>query len=207
MTKDAQRGSTTDMVVTALRNDIVFGAFRPGEWLRQIDLQERYEASRFEIRRALDELQMRGLVEHRLNYGYRVAPANPEERSHVFEVRVILETAAVPLVVARATGEDAAELKRLAEAFAATVEQAGRKEQVAANFAFHRAFYTLTGNPVLEGLIRELRERGNYGAGERWGTFQGIRGSSQEHFAMIDALRAGDAERLASLVRQHIERF
>ncbi|WP_010139004.1 GntR family transcriptional regulator, partial [Oceanicola sp. S124] len=43
-------------VTERLRSDILLGALRPGEWLRQIDLQDRYACTRSSARAALATL-------------------------------------------------------------------------------------------------------------------------------------------------------
>lgn len=203
-----EKHSSRDVALpTALRHDIVFGGFRPGQWLRQRELQARYGATRPAVRRALADLAGQGLVEHRLNFGYRVAVLGVDQRADICEVRVILETGALPRIVERAEAEDLAELEELARAFAEAVEQDGRERQVSCNFAFHRRFYALCGNAALERLIRDQRERTDQGASGRWHTLAGLRGASTEHFEMVEALAARDLEHLAGLVRQHIERF
>lgn len=196
-----------DALRTALRHDIVFGAIPPGQWLRQSELELRYGATRTAIRRALVELENGGLVEHRHNYGYRVAVPDPAERAAICQVRVILETGAVPAVVERAGPGDLVELRELARAFEHAIEHDGRPRQVACNFAFHRRFYGICANPVLGRLIREHRERADLGSSGRWQTVSGLRGACEEHFAMLDALEARDPARLSELIRVHIERF
>ncbi|MDF1585547.1 GntR family transcriptional regulator [Marinimicrococcus flavescens] len=200
-------GQGGDALLTSLRHDIVFGAVAPGQWLRQSELERRYGTSRAAIRRALAELESQGLVEHRLNYGYRVAVVDAAERAQLCQVRVILETGALPMILERLSADDLVGLRGLASAFEQAVEHEGRPQQVACNFAFHRRFYELSGNGPLEALIRHQRERADQGSTGRWQTVSGLRGASEEHFAILDALEARDLERLTELVRVHIERF
>jgi len=56
-----------DDVTERLRSDIVLGALRPGEWLRQIDLQDRYNCTRSAARTALATLANAHIVEHTPN--------------------------------------------------------------------------------------------------------------------------------------------
>ena len=48
------------------------GRVRPGTWLKQIDLETRYKCTRIDLRRALDQLVAKRLVEHVPNRGYHV---------------------------------------------------------------------------------------------------------------------------------------
>ncbi|MFX7090787.1 GntR family transcriptional regulator, partial [Acinetobacter baumannii] len=64
------------------------GAYRPGEWLRQIDLEERFGAKRFDVRSALSELAVRGTVEHIVNRGYRVAVPDMTAIREILAIRI-----------------------------------------------------------------------------------------------------------------------
>ncbi|MBN8933883.1 MAG: GntR family transcriptional regulator, partial [Rhizobium pusense] len=50
----------TDLIL----HDIQTGILAPGAWLKQIDLEQRYRCGRPEIRRALDRLAQKRIVEH-----------------------------------------------------------------------------------------------------------------------------------------------
>ena len=57
----------------AQAQDILAGVLLPGTWLKQIDLERRYKCTRPEVRRALDRLAQKRLVEHVPNRGFRVS--------------------------------------------------------------------------------------------------------------------------------------
>ena len=66
MTSERKRKNTSTrraMLANEIAQAIRLRAFRPGEWLRQIDLEERFEATRFDVRSALDELAVRKTIE------------------------------------------------------------------------------------------------------------------------------------------------
>ncbi|MCC7272008.1 MAG: GntR family transcriptional regulator [Alphaproteobacteria bacterium] len=194
-------------LVGRVRNDIKFGGFEPGAWLKLIDLQRRYAATQFEIRQVLAELRGQRLVEHRANHGFRVAVQDMVERDRLYFVRAVLERSAGPLVVANAGAADVAALERLADAFDRTVGSDGRHRQAAANGAFHDRFFAIAGNPVLVETIQGLRERSHFGTTGRWRTEEGLKASGAEHHAMVDAIRRRDVESLDRIVAGHIAAF
>src|SRR6266568_4943644 len=101
----------------ALTADLLAGKYSPGEWLKQADLEEAYKVNRFEVRIALAELSVRGLLEHLPNRGYRVCKHTAEDWELLLELRSLLEVAACRLVVQRATDEQVAEFERLVKSF------------------------------------------------------------------------------------------
>lgn len=207
MTKSSSSAARVAELFRQMRNDIKFGAYQFGQWLKLIELQQRYGATQFEIRKVLARLEAERLVEHKANAGYRVATPDPTERGQMRYVRTILERSTAALIAARATEADIAELTRLAQAFEETIGLDGRQEQAAANMAFHSRLYAIAENGVLSGLIQELRDRSHYGTTGRWRGPEGLRASGTEHFEMIEAIRRRDPLELERLIIRHIESF
>jgi DNA-binding GntR family transcriptional regulator len=184
--------------------DIQSGLFPPGAWLKQIDLETRYGRGRNEIRRALDRLAQKRVVEHVPNRGYHVYSADGKQASDIAEIRIMLETGIVPKVVKRATPEDIGNLRRLADRFQELTMHGTVLELYEANLNFHRAFVRLSGNGEIEGLISELRQRTSSAPVSQWRTRARVDTSAHEHQQMVDALEVRDAARLRDLVEHHI---
>lgn len=207
MTKSKHSEARLRSLVQQMRDDIRFGAFDFGEWLKLIDLQNRYDAKQIEIRRVLNELKVEGLVEHTANFGYRVGTPNPAEREQMRYVRTILERSAAPLIILNATDEALAELVRLNKAFVSSIELEGRQLQSEANSNFHRELYALASNQVLIALIHDLRERSHFGTTGRWHDVEGLKASAIDHEQMIQAIAQRDAVELERVIANHIHAF
>lgn len=178
--------------------------FRAGEWLRQIDLEEKFGATRFEVRTALDELVILKKVEHVPNRGYRVTELDAETLRSIRAVRVMLETAAAPAIIARVTASDIARLKELAQEFSAAVKSGTRLEHSRVNGEFHHLIYGLCGNPVQEELIWSLRDRARNAPITVWNSHDSLARSAVDHFEIVAALEKRDADALAAVIRHHI---
>ncbi|KAA9383878.1 GntR family transcriptional regulator [Neorhizobium galegae] len=190
----------TQLILT----DIQSGLFPPGAWLKQIDLEARYGRGRNEIRRALDRLAQKRVVEHVPNRGYHVYKADGKQADDIAEIRIILETGIVSKVVAMATAEDLGNLRALAERFENLTLHGTVLELYEANLSFHRAFVQLSGNDELDGTIAELRQRTSSAPVAQWKTRARIEQSAREHHEMVDLLEARNVNRLKSLIERHI---
>lgn len=179
-------------------------AYRPGEWLRQIDLEEAFQATRFDVRAALDELAVRKTIEHVPNRGYRVTEIDLETYRAIRDTRIILESAAARLVIGKMDDAALAKLEALAGEFSQAVQSGTRIEQSEINRAFHSLIYAHCGNPVLFETIWSLRDRSRGSAVTVWASHQALLASDADHHAMVAAIRAGDGERLAALTSHHI---
>ena len=191
----------------ALRADLLAGKYSPGEWLKQADLEASYSVNRFEVRIALAELSVRGLLEHLPNRGYRVCNHSREEREHLYEVRTLLEVAASRLVVQRATDAQIAEFERLVERFDQAIESHGQDAMRAINYELHDHLYSMSGNPLLAAQINDLRQRGIPGRRGLWDTAKSLKASNADHFEMLDMLKRRDADGLAAVVYRHLNRW
>ena len=204
----ASRPRTRQRAKGELANEIAkaihIRAYRPGEWLRQIDLEEAFQATRFDVRTALDELAVRKTIEHVPNRGYRVVEVDLATYRAIRDTRIILESAACRLVIGKLDDEALVRLDGLAHEFSRAVQSGTRVEQSEINRAFHSLIYAHCGNPVLVETIWSLRDRSRGSAVTVWASHQALLASDADHHAMVAAIRAGDGERLAELISQHI---
>jgi DNA-binding GntR family transcriptional regulator len=205
MHDDAQIDDTVVPSLTLrLRDDIMLGNLRIGEWLRQIDIQERYDVPRFAVRQALSELTVMGFVEHVANRGFRVVNFSLELREDLTETRLILELASVDLLVASATDADIAESEAAAQAFDHAVEHGSYSEMQRLNHAFHKTLIQPIRNVVLKQQINDLRERNISGGSSTWSS---VAKSSVDHVNMVAALRQRNSDALREVIRRHLTRW
>ena len=182
------------------------GELRPGEWLRQIDLEEKFEVGRSDVRAALDELVVRKTIQHVRNRGYRVAIVDDTTLNEIRTVRAILERGAAPLIIQNATSSDLEELRKLADIFSEAVKLGGYLDRSRTNRDFHRKFFRVSGNAVLEEAIWALRERSRAAPLTLWTSHEALVRSDKEHHAIVAALAAKDEALLAALVENHVIR-
>jgi len=196
----AEAGEVTDNIL----QDIMTGVLAPGTWLKQVDLERRYDATRPEVRRALDRLAQKRLVEHVPNRGYHVFEPDGRRAKEVAEIRVILETGVADAIVANASAENIAKLRMLASRFDEMALTGTLLELYEANLAFHRYLLALSGNQELVDLITEIRQRTSSAPVAQWKTRARIEQSGREHHMMIDAIAADDPEELKRVTILHI---
>ena len=196
----APERDVTDLVL----QDILTGMLPAGTWLKQIDLERRYDCTRPEVRRALDRLSQKRLVEHVPNRGYHVYQPDGRRAQEISDIRVILETAAAEQMVANARPDSIETLRGLARHFDDMTQNGTALEHYEANLAFHKQLLLLAGNQELVDLISEIRQRTSSAPVSQWRTRARVEQSAREHHLMIDALEAGDTAELRRLIEAHI---
>lgn len=207
MVKSRTSAATVARLVDAISNDIMYGAFATGHRLKLVEMQERYDASQFEVRKALAELATRRLVEHLPNAGFRVVGTDHRQRLDFDYVRILLERPASRLVAARATADQIAELRTFAERFDNAIMNNNRAAQSDANEAFHDCFYEISGNIVLKESIAALRNNYDITTSGRWNTVEGLKISAAQHWQMIEAIEERDIVALEQLIVDHVHGF
>jgi DNA-binding GntR family transcriptional regulator len=188
-----------------LRAEILGGAYRPGERIRQEDVAARSGASRIPVREALRLLQAEGLVTLVANSGAWVARLSLAECAELYQIRERLEPL---LLITSLPGLDDAALAAL-DALAAEMEQAGGDVDAFLRLdrEFHRSCYAAAPPGETAAIIGRLwnstqhyrREFTRLAAGDLSMTYL-------EHRLLVDCLRrrdAADAERVLVL---HIRR-
>nr|WP_319513264.1 GntR family transcriptional regulator [uncultured Cohaesibacter sp.] len=188
-----------------LTSDISAGVFSPGSWLKQIDLQRRYNASRSETRKALETLCNKRIVRYEPNRGYYVHHADDVSTDEVRDIRIMLETSAAEFMVQKVTDEQIEDLYQLAQRFIDQIREHKITEIYETNIAFHTAMLATSGNSSLMELVSDLRLRTPPAPASQWSSYARIEQSGREHFDMVDALADKDVERLKTIIRAHID--
>lgn len=197
------RPTAQDAVLARLREDIVTGVLGPGDQLVQESLAERYGVSRVPLREALKTLESEGQLVYYPHRGYFVVELSTDDLREVYQLRALLEDAALRAAVPAMDERDMADIADLA----AEIEQASADGDVRAmteaNRRFHFAMYDAAGMPRLSRLLRQLWEatdayRALYYQGE-----DNRHRVTDEHAQMVEALGDRDVDRLVALHDDH----
>src|SRR5918997_618134 len=107
--------SLTKRTYEALKQDVLTCALRPGAQIFEAELATRYGTSKTPVREALSTLVQEGLVQVLPRRGYLVAPITLRDVQEVFQLRLLLETAAAELAAEHITEEALRQLNALVE--------------------------------------------------------------------------------------------
>ncbi|MDQ0396010.1 GntR family transcriptional regulator [Labrys monachus] len=207
MTEPTIRQPATDRVrdmVAALEEQIVLGWLMPRERLLEDRLAEQFSCKKHVVREALSELERMGLVDRVPNKGAMVRLLGPEEVRQIYSVREALETLAAEQIPLPAAADFIARLTQIQARHAQAIDANDPRAAFRANMAFHEALFSACGNPYLAEVIRSAAQKVH---GARFFTAASrlhLTRARDEHWAMIEALRAGDRKTLVALCRSHI---
>jgi GntR family transcriptional regulator, gluconate operon transcriptional repressor len=132
-------------VAQMLRRAIISGELDSGTHLVESVLSERFHVSRAPIREALRELKSEGLVESRRR-GVYVKGLTPADVWELYNLRTMLEGAAVQLAVSRFDENDIAALHGHLETMAAAAATGRRIDFAKADMGFHTELFERIGH-------------------------------------------------------------
>lgn len=197
--------SLPDLAYEKLREAIFDGTLKAGSPLRQDDIAMRLNVSRLPIREALRRLESEGLVLLRPRRGYVVASLDLDEINDVLDLQATLEARAGH----SATRAKSDTVLRELEACLAKLDEVTSHAPVdvdafaALNLQFHDILLESSGRPFLCRMLRLLRSNAERYARTAAGMQIDLRKSQEEHRRILDAYRAGDADKVASLCLAH----
>jgi DNA-binding GntR family transcriptional regulator len=193
-----------EMMLKRLEMAILTGELKPRERLVESALISKFNTKRFAIRKAIQELAHRGLVELIPNKGARVTDISDKEVEDIYRVRMNLEFLASELTMERVTPEKLTHLKKAQKEYVEAVESGVFEEMVSKNEAFHRTFYQMTENRFLAEHLEKLTNAIfalRYNAYFLLGIAQR---TIEDHEAVIQALEERDIEKLKRITRESI---
>lgn len=143
-----------------IRELIVDGTIRPGQPLREQELEQRFGTSRSPIREALRLLELSGLVTHIQRKGFRVTLYTETQIRHLYMLRTELEAYCIrQLADMRDLAPLVAELRSYDEAIAAAMAKRDVRASIAASREFYLAGARYTGNSPLTSMLSKLYEQ------------------------------------------------
>ncbi|GAA3796376.1 GntR family transcriptional regulator [Amycolatopsis tucumanensis] len=193
----------SEKVAAYIREGIMVGQFRAGEYIRTERLAEELGVSPTPVREALMLLGSEGSVRWEPRRGYRVVPLTTRDVGDLFRVQAFIAGE----LAARAATELRDEELDLLEETQAKLEQAERDGDFdlveTLNYRIHRTINKASDSArlaVLLGVTVNYVPLGYYASIEGWSS-----ASAHDHSSIFQALRARDPEGARKAMSAHIE--
>ena len=183
-----------------LRDMILGLELGPGERLTERWIEAQFNASRTPIRAALLRLEAEGLV-GREGRGWTVSPINLAEIEQIGVYREALEIAALNVTCAM---EDRSGVEAIAEMLNSCDATSTREEWHRVGMDFHIELARLSGNEFLSRGVRDAMQRLSRARWLEVRDADALARAWQQHRAILDAVREGDAPQATALMASHL---
>lgn len=187
-----------------LREDILSGKYQEHEELKEVAIGEELGVSRTPVREAFRQLELEGLIQIIPNKGAYVTGITEKDVKDIYMIRSLLEGLCARWATEHITQEQMEEMEEnvyLARFHA----QKGHLDQLAElDNRFHDILYEACDSKILEHQLKDFHQ---YVLRVRKKTLSNVnRGpkSNEEHEEILEAIKAGDADRAEKLANQHM---
>lgn len=187
-----------------LREDILSGKYQEHEELKEVAIGEELGVSRTPVREAFRQLELEGLIQIIPNKGAYVTGITEKDVKDIYMIRSLLEGLCARWATEHITQEQMEEMEEnvyLAQFHA----RKGHLDQLAElDNRFHDILYEACDSKILEHQLKDFHQ---YVLRVRKKTLANVnRGpkSNEEHEEILEAIKAGDADRAEKLANRHM---
>ena len=199
------RGSGAQTVYLDLRQAILDLSLEPGSSLDEVTLSEQFQMSRTPIREALVRLVAEGLAKTLPNRNTIVAMIDFAQLPVYFEALTLMYRVTTRAAAVHHTPLHIDRIRAFEAAYAKAVEERDALAMIQANRDFHVAIAEAGGNVYFTSLFQRLLDEGRRILRIYYRSFDDRLPKQyvEEHSHMVEAIKAGDAERADALAAGH----
>jgi len=198
--------TTSHAVYEWLLAAIRSGRLRPGQPLREEVLARQLRCSRTPVREALQRLRVEGYLQRGRRRGLTVAEPTQEELLDLCVVRETLEGLAARLAARGITTSEVYFLEELCRDMEQALQREDLQELARLNAEFHAVIWRAARNRYLARELQRIWLLITRQPVTTLGYPGRAREALDEHRALLEAIREGDADRAEQLARQHMAR-
>jgi len=204
------KGQGWKFVYDTLRMEILALTLAPGQLLDETTLAERFDLSRSPIREALIRLSVEDLVVTLPNRSTIVAPIEIENFPKYVDALDIAQRMNCRLAAELRTDADLKIMASRQKAFLATIKTGDHLAMSETNKGFHMAIAQAGRNPYFISFYEKLLDQGRRMLHLHFEYLERSQDGyllTDEHDAMLEAIKARDVERADKLAHDHTRQF
>lgn len=202
-----KRESLGRLAYERIKGEILDERLLPRQPLIEAELAAKYGMSKTPVREALLSLAREGLVEMSSFRGGRVRDFTADDAREIYELRELLEPFALRRAVPRLTDGDRRSLRALLDKAQAAAEGGDRRELPRLNRAFHSSLVARCRNEKVIEILAHLQNQVRVMSMRLWNVRATHLREAEQHEAILTAVEAGQADRAAELLGEHISEF
>lgn len=198
-------GSLSETIYATLKQRLMLGEYKPGDRLSMRKLASEFGTSPMPVREALKHLASECVIDSAAAKAFHVPDLDCKRAADLFELRALLEGAAIGAVRSKIGPNLIGELAALSERMDAHLKLCDFSAYIVDNQRFHFLIYRLADNPDMIAMIEQLWMK----------TGPSLRVSLQnantdildwntEHKRLVAAMQAGHVEDFVPMLRADV---
>jgi DNA-binding GntR family transcriptional regulator len=197
--------SLPDQIYLQLRQAILTGELVPGQRLVEMEIASRMGTSQGSVREALKQLENESLVMRQSRTGTFVSPKKQDEIFDLFQIRTVVEKAAIRLTAICIEPAQYEHLKQLVDAMVEAARDDNMLVLASNDLEFHKCICEWSGSntllrvwtPLHSQILRFLIQDTRY-------DYNSLEEVASGHEPILDALRSHDSNRASAVIEEHI---
>jgi DNA-binding GntR family transcriptional regulator len=194
-----------EQALTQLRDSIMLGQFVPGQRLVERVLGEQLQVSRTVIRECIRHLESERLVTIIANSGPIVTQLSDGQTREIYQLRAILESAAVEQCARKITVRDGHKLLDIVDRIEAKLADQQVIKALELTTQLYRRIFLIGGLTITWDLIEELNSRINQLRIRSLGSAERRRTGPQSLRKMVAAIAANLPDEAAQACKAHVQ--
>jgi DNA-binding GntR family transcriptional regulator len=196
------RRQLSEEVASYVRELILSGRFKPGEFIRLEPIAEALGVSNTPVREGLLALSAEALVDLVPRRGFVVGSFSRQDVEDLFWAQATIGSELAGRAVANITKQDLRRLQEIIELHRKAVDEGDAVNIATLGHEFHRVINIAAGSPRLASLMGKLAA---YLPNRFYATIEGrVESTLQAHPAIVEALERGNARSARAQMRDHI---
>lgn len=201
---DEPRLNLTDRIYQQIKQDIFTFRLLPGDRFSENEIAERVEASRTPVREALARLQREGFVDVSFRSGWQVKPFDFKQFEQLYDVRIVLELAAIKKLCEMEPAPNLDDLKKTW--LVKPVDRLADGPSVCAlDERFHEQLVEATGNMEMARIHHDITERLRIIRRIDFTQPNRVEATYDEHAKILRSIIQRRSEDVQRLLKTHIE--
>lgn len=196
----------TDQVYDILKEAIISLSLEPGERLVESKLAKELGTSATPIRAALARLKHENLVEIIPYRGAHVSKLDSHDMEEIFEIRILLETAAIRKCAQGISRKGLEEAEALLEAMKEAYKSGDMQSYVKPSRDFHYLFIKAYGNQRMIDILHEFEENLERVRITAIRDLTNVPQLIKDYEDILNALQEKDQDKTENALRIHLER-
>ncbi|MEM8985108.1 MAG: GntR family transcriptional regulator [Pseudomonadota bacterium] len=201
--ESSTKQTLADKIESSLERAIASGEYPPGSRLNELEISEKFSASRSPVREAIQRLAAKNKVRVEAGRGAFVTRTDITRVLQLFEALSEVEATCARLAARRITAKELSELEALHKEYSRVAKQGDTEEYYNVSVIFHERITQYAKNTFLEKFAADLSQQLRPYRLRTLELSHRIRQSVTEHDRVIQALKKGDEAEAEASMRAH----
>jgi len=205
-TKLVEHLNLSEKIYEILKNKIISEELKPGERLLDDKLASKFGVSRTPVREAITRLSSEGLVEINRRSAVYVKRLSKKDIEEIYEIRKVLEGLAIRQATYIISDEEINQLSILLEKARRSLKTNDRQACIALDIKLHQVVLKNCENSRLISIMNNLNTLIHVFRVRVAKNREKAKQALREHEAILEAIKARDAEKAEKMMVEHIEK-